>query len=73
MLAGGFDNAYSLLMAHEVAAVRAGNPVSTYIAPRDLDPLTRRHLRESFRAIGLIQGRVDRDWIVRAERTVPGR
>jgi CBS domain-containing protein len=73
MLVGGFNDAYSLLLAHEVAAVRAGTPASTYIAPRDLDPLTRRHLRESFRVIGLVQGRVDRDWIVRAERMAADR
>ncbi|GAA0902847.1 hypothetical protein GCM10009557_78830 [Virgisporangium ochraceum] len=65
MLVGGFVDAYSLLLAHEVAAVRAGSPVSTFIAPGDLGPLTRRHLRESFRAIALIQGRVDRDWMMR--------
>lgn len=58
----------ALLMTHEVAAVRAGSSASTFISPRDLGPLTRRHLRESFRAVALIQGRVDRDWMVRAER-----
>ena len=65
MLVGGFVDAYTLLLTHEVAAARAGSPVSTFIAPADLGPLTRRHLRESFRAIGLIQGRVDRDWTAR--------
>ena len=69
-LAGGFADAYSVLLAHEVAAIRAGSAASTYIAPRDLDLLTRRHLRESFRVVALIQGRVDRDWMVRAERMV---
>jgi CBS domain-containing protein len=69
-LAGGFADAYSVLLAHEVAAIRAGSTASTYIAPRDLDLLTRRHLRESFRVVALIQGRVDRDWMVRAERMV---
>jgi CBS domain-containing protein len=72
-LAGGFDDVYSLLLDHEVAAVRSGTTPSTYIAPRDLDTLTRRHLRESFRAIALLQARVDRDWIARAERMVPAR
>jgi CBS domain-containing protein len=67
-LAGGFDDIYSLLLHHELAAVRSGTTPSTYLAPRDLDTLTRRHLRESFRAIGLLQARVDRDWIARAER-----
>lgn len=57
-LTGGFTDAYSLLLAHEAAAVRAGKPVSTFIAPRDLDLLTRRHLRESFRAVALVQNRI---------------
>jgi CBS domain-containing protein len=61
-LTGGFADVYSLLLTHEAAAVRAGNPASTYIAPRDLDLLTRRHLRESFRAVTLVQNRIDRHW-----------
>jgi CBS domain-containing protein len=69
-LAGGFDDVYSLLLHHQVAAVRSGTTPSTYIAPRDLDTLTRRHLRESFRAIALVQSRVDQDWIARAGRMV---
>jgi CBS domain-containing protein len=72
-LAGGFDDVYSLLMQHEVAAVRVGTRPTTYIAPRDLDILTRRHLRESFRAIGLLQARVDLDWVARAERIASAR
>jgi CBS domain-containing protein len=67
-LAGGFDDVYSLLLEHEMAAIRAGGTPSTYIAPRDLDTLTRRHLRESFRAVGLLQARVNQDWMVRADR-----
>jgi len=70
-LAGGFDDVYSLLLEHQVAAVRSGTTPTTYVAPRDLDTLTRRHLRETFRAIGLLQARVDLDWIARAERMVP--
>ena len=67
-LAGGFDNVYSLLLRHEVHAVRAGVTPTTYFAPRELDTLTRRHLRESFRAIALVQARVDRDWMRRLDR-----
>jgi CBS domain-containing protein len=67
-LAGGFDNIYSLLLRHEVQAVRAGSTPTTYFAPRDLDTLTRRHLRESFRAIAMVQARVDHDWIRRLDR-----
>jgi CBS domain-containing protein len=72
-LAGGFDDVYSLLMEHQIAAVRAGKTPTTYIAPRDLDILTRRHLRETFRAIGMLQARVDLDWVIRAERVAAAR
>jgi CBS domain-containing protein len=64
-LAGGFEDVYSLLLRREAGAIRSGTPHTTYIVPKELDTLTRRHLRETFRAIGLIQGRVDRDWIWR--------
>ena len=67
-LAGGFDNIYSLLLRQEVHAVRSGVTPTTHFAPRDLDTLTRRHLRESFRAIALVQARVDRDWMRRLDR-----
>ncbi|MFC4999407.1 hypothetical protein ACFPIJ_16355 [Dactylosporangium cerinum] len=30
-----------------------------------MDSLTRRHLRETFRAIALVQSRVDRAWLTR--------
>jgi len=45
-----------------VEAIRAGAQVSTYIAPGHLDSLTRRHLRESFRAIASVQGRLESHW-----------
>jgi CBS domain-containing protein len=67
-LAGGFAASYALLMRHEVEAVRAGGQPSTFIAPKGLDTLSRRHLRESFRAISAVQTRVDRDWIARLDR-----
>lgn len=67
-LAGGFDDVYSLLLRHEVHAIRRGATPTTYFAPADLDTLTRRHLRESFRAIALVQARVDRDWVRRLDR-----
>jgi CBS domain-containing protein len=64
-LAGGFEDIYSLLLRHEVQAIRSGIAPTTYLAPRDLDTLTRRHLRESFRAISLIQAQVDRNWMAK--------
>jgi CBS domain-containing protein len=67
-LAGGFDNVYSMLLRHEARAVRGATTPTTYFTPGELDTLTRRHLRESFRAIALVQDRVDRDWMRRLDR-----
>jgi CBS domain-containing protein len=67
-LTSGFNDVYSLLLRHEVHAVRRGVTPTTYLSPKHLDTLTRRHLRETFRAIGLIQARVDRDWMRRLDR-----
>jgi CBS domain-containing protein len=65
-LAGGFESIYDLLLRHETRALGAGaSPASTFIAPKELDSLTRRHLRETFRAIALVQARVDRTWLQR--------
>ncbi|HEX5205220.1 MAG TPA: putative nucleotidyltransferase substrate binding domain-containing protein [Actinoplanes sp.] len=67
-LAGGFDAGYGLLLRHQARAIRDGVPPTRYVAPADLDTLTRRHLRESFRAVALVQARVDRDWMRRLDR-----
>ncbi|WP_426512781.1 putative nucleotidyltransferase substrate binding domain-containing protein [Dactylosporangium sp. McL0621] len=65
-LAGGFESIYDLLLRHETRALGAGaSAASTFIAPKELDSLTRRHLRETFRAIALVQARVDRTWLQR--------
>ena len=64
-LTGGFDSVYTLLYDHEARAVRAGAEPSTFINPAALDTLTRRHLRETFRAIRHVQIRADQDWIRR--------
>jgi CBS domain-containing protein len=64
-LAGGFESIYGLLLAQDVHAIRSGGAPSRYIAPGQLDTLTRRHLRETFRAVALVQARVDRGWLHR--------
>ncbi len=66
-LAGGFDDVYAVLMRHEVQAIRSGATPTTYLAPAGLDTLTRRHLRETFRAIAMVQERVDRHWMRRLD------
>jgi CBS domain-containing protein len=67
-LTGGFDGVYTLLFDHEARAVRAGAEPSTFISPAALNSLTRRHLRETFRAIRHVQVRADQDWIRRLTR-----
>src|SRR5215470_10220345 len=55
----------SALQFSHFAAIRAGRPLSNWIAPRDLDPLTRRHLRDSFRAISSVQAQLEGAWKAR--------
>jgi CBS domain-containing protein len=64
-LVGGFENVYALLLDHESHAISQGGTATTYLRPRDLDSLTRRHLRETFRAIVAVQTRADQHWIRR--------
>jgi CBS domain-containing protein len=65
-LAGGFEHIYTLLLHHEAQALRSPDTrTTTFITPKDLDTLNRRHLRETFRAIALVQARVDREWHTR--------
>ncbi|MEH0653023.1 putative nucleotidyltransferase substrate binding domain-containing protein [Streptomyces scabiei] len=61
-LIGAFTDIYELAIEREVAAIRGGGTASTWIAPKELDTLTRRHLRESFRVIASVQNRVDGEW-----------
>ncbi|HET9655612.1 MAG TPA: putative nucleotidyltransferase substrate binding domain-containing protein [Kineosporiaceae bacterium] len=61
-LVGAYEHLYGLLLEQEVAAIRAGEPASTYVDPGELDSLTRRHLRESFRAIAHVQDRLGSQW-----------
>jgi CBS domain-containing protein len=72
-LAGAFEDIYTLVLGHEAEALRAGAEPSTFVAPRDLDTLTRRHLRESFRVIRSIQSGMDEHWLARLERAGIGR
>jgi CBS domain-containing protein len=67
-LAGAFRDIYELLLRQEVAAIRDGREPSAWIAPRDLDPLTRRHLRDSFRAISAVQAELDGGWKMRMRK-----
>ncbi len=61
-LVGAYEHLYGLLLEQEIAAIRAAEPASTYVDPGGLDSLTRRHLRESFRAIAHVQDRLGSQW-----------
>ena len=64
-LVGAYEHLYGLLLEQEVTAIRAGVPASTYVDPGELDSLSRRHLRESFRAIAHVQDRLGSQWQAR--------
>ena len=61
-LIAAHDQVFALLLEREVEALRAGSRADTYLAPDSLDSLTRRHLRESFRAIARVQHRLESIW-----------
>ena len=62
ILITAFRDIYQLIFEQEIEAIRAGRRASTLISPNRLDSLTRRHLRETFRAISTIQNRIHSDW-----------
>ncbi len=47
-----------LRVEHQVAQVRAGAPADDYLDPHDLSPLMRTQLKEAFRAVASVQGRL---------------
>lgn len=61
-LAAAFEQVYDLLLRRDLAAMAAGRPASTYLDPRELDSLARRHLRETFRAVASVQDSVLASW-----------
>jgi CBS domain-containing protein len=65
VLAGAFELFYGLLLEQQVAAVRSGTATGTYLAPGELDSLTRRYLREAFREVTRVQARVQSEWVER--------
>jgi len=64
-LIGAFEQVYDLLFSRDIAALSAGGSPSHFLDPKTLDMLTRRHLRESFRAIALVQASVESTWMSR--------
>ena len=66
-LTGAFEEIFGLLMTREIDAIRAGTPPSRYLAPRELDSLTRRLLRETFRVTAAVQATLEGEWISRVK------
>jgi CBS domain-containing protein len=62
VLTNAFEDIYQLIFEQEIALIRDGREGSSWISPQDLDSLTRRHLRESFRAVASIQNRIQYEW-----------
>jgi CBS domain-containing protein len=54
ILVNVFKDIYQLVFDQEIGAIRSGKEGSSWISPQQLDSLTRRHLRESFRAVASI-------------------
>jgi CBS domain-containing protein len=65
-LVRAFEYIYGLILGREIEAIRAGDTAATtWIAPNQLDTLTRRYLREAFRAVAEVQNRLDGEWVAR--------
>ena len=62
ILVNAFKDIYQLIFEQEITSIRSGKEGSSWISPQQLDSLTRRHLRESFRAVAAIQNRIQSVW-----------
>jgi CBS domain-containing protein len=62
ILTSSFTDIHQLVFDEEIASIKEGTAVTTWISPESLDSLTRRHLRETFRAISSIQNTLNSDW-----------
>lgn len=64
-LRAAYNEMFGLLFRHDVEAARHGSAGSPYVRPESLDTLSRRFLREAFRAIGKVQTRLEAEWVSR--------
>lgn len=64
-LMGAFEVCYELLLRRQVDAIRNEQVPSNHVDPRDLDRLTRRHLRAVFQEVSRVQNRLDSDGMSR--------
>ena len=65
ILVAAFQQTHQLLLERDLRAIAGGTTASTYVNPRELDTLTRRHLRETFRTISALQDELASTWAVR--------
>ena len=57
-LAEAFDLVFGLRLEHQVQQLRAGQAPDEHIDPKALNPLTRRYLKDAFRAVASVQRRL---------------
>ena len=65
-MVSAFEGIYAIILERQITALKTGTTASTFVNPDELDTLTRRHLRESFRLIRALQERIENDWKSRA-------
>ncbi len=56
-----WDLVVELRLEHQVEQLRAGRPADDHLDPGELNPLTRRYLREAFRAVAAVQRAVSNE------------
>lgn len=64
-LIGAHTEIFSLLMDRETGSIRTGTLLTHHVDPKALDTLTRRYLREAFRAISSVQNSLQSAWVSR--------
>ena len=64
-LISAFEGIYQLVLERQIAALQNGTQGATTVNVDELDTLTRRHLRESFRLVRDMQERIEHDWQLR--------
>ena len=65
VLVAAFEDVYGLLLEFECRSITENVPGSTWVDPKKLDSLTRRKLRETFRAITDVQNSLASEWRAR--------
>ena len=65
ILVGAYTVMFELLFDTELRTMRGDQAPSTHLDPSTLDSLSRRHLRDSFRAIAKVQTRLEGEWVSR--------